>query len=193
MIGIIGFGRFGKLMATHLSKDYGLIICDPYIDVKKIEPYGKAVSLEEVCAADSIILSIPISSLQELLRKIALYIKPGALIIDVCSVKEKPMEWMLEILPKETQILGTHPMFGPDSAKDSLDGKKIILCNERTPHDRYIKVKDYLSSKGIIIIEATPEKHDKEMATSLALTHFIGRGLSEYGAKPLEIDTEGYK
>jgi prephenate dehydrogenase len=31
------------------------------------------------------------------------------------------------------------------------------------------------------------------MASSLLLTHFIGRGLLEYGARPTGIDTEGYK
>ena len=42
------------------------------------------------------------------------------------------------------------------------------------------------------MIEATPEDHDRQIAVSLALTHFIGRALSEFGAEPLEIDTEGY-
>ena len=45
---------------------------------------------------------------------------------------------------------------------------------------------------GLVVIESTPEDHDKQIAVSLALTHFIGRALSEFGAGPLEIDTEGY-
>ena len=43
------------------------------------------------------------------------------------------------------------------------------------------------------MIETTPEEHDRQMAATLALTHFIGRSLAEYGAEPLDIDTEGYK
>jgi prephenate dehydrogenase len=44
-----------------------------------------------------------------------------------------------------------------------------------------------------VVIEATPQQHDEQIATSLSLTHFIGRTLSEYGAKQLDLDTEGYK
>ena len=42
-------------------------------------------------------------------------------------------------------------------------------------------------------IEATAQEHDEQIATSLALTHLIGRSLSESGAAELAIDTEGYK
>jgi prephenate dehydrogenase len=57
---------------------------------------------------------------------------------------------------------------------------------------RYEKVKGYLISKGLVVIETTPEEHDRNIAVSLSLTHFIGRALSEFGAEKLEIDTEGY-
>jgi prephenate dehydrogenase len=50
-----------------------------------------------------------------------------------------------------------------------------------------------LASKGLSVIEATAREHDEQIASSLSLTHFIGRTLSEYGAKQLDIDTEGYK
>ena len=39
----------------------------------------------------------------------------------------------------------------------------------------------------------TAREHDEQIATSLALTHLIGRTLSESGATQLDIDTEGYK
>jgi len=43
------------------------------------------------------------------------------------------------------------------------------------------------------VIEASPSEHDRQIAVSLALTHFIGRSLAGMGAKPQDIDTEGYK
>ena len=45
----------------------------------------------------------------------------------------------------------------------------------------------------MVLIESTPEDHDEQIAISLALTHFIGRSLSEFGASELNIDSEGYK
>jgi prephenate dehydrogenase len=100
---------------------------------------------------------------------------------------------MTEDLPDSVSILGTHPMFGPDSAADSLKDRKICLCRVRMPDKQYRKIKKYLLSKGLIVIEATAREHDEQIATSLSLTHFIGRILSESGAVPLDIDTEGYK
>jgi len=46
---------------------------------------------------------------------------------------------------------------------------------------------------GLVLVEGSPEEHDHQIAVSLALTHFIGRGLEEFGAGPLDIDTEGYQ
>jgi prephenate dehydrogenase len=100
---------------------------------------------------------------------------------------------MTELLPDSVSIVATHPMFGPDSAADSLKGRKIALCKERIDAHCYEKIKSYLSSKGLIVIETTAAEHDQQIAVSLALTHFIGRSLSEFGANDLSMDTEGYK
>jgi prephenate dehydrogenase len=113
--------------------------------------------------------------------------------VDVCSVKEYPIQWMRETLPDTVSILATHPMFGPDSAAESLDGRKICLCKVKIAEEQYRKIRRYLSSKGLIVIEATAREHDEQIASSLALTHLIGRTLAESGATQLAIDTEGYK
>ena len=57
----------------------------------------------------------------------------------------------------------------------------------------YGKIKSILKENGLVVIETTPEEHDKEIAKSLLLTHLIGRALMDFGAKNMQIDTEGYK
>ena len=74
-----------------------------------------------------------------------------------------------------------------------MAGYKIVLCPERIRPDRYEKIKQVLSDTGLKLIETTADEHDRKIAVSLALTHFIGRTLAEFGAEPLDIDTEGYK
>lgn len=194
MIGIIGFGRFGKLAARYLAKDFDVFVNTRADKASEINlTGGQAASLEEVCRQDIIIPCVPISIFKDFLIDIAPLIKPDALIIDVCSVKEYPVKWMKEILPATVSILATHPMFGPDSASDSLQGCKICLCKVKIEERQYRKIRKYLSSKGLVVIEATAREHDEQIATSLALTHLIGRTLSESGAAQLDIDTEGYK
>ena len=194
MIGIVGFGRFGKLMAEYLSLDFDVYVYDVVDKSDDIKASGSfAATLKEVCRQDIIILPVPISEIRPILKTIHPLLKENAVIVDVCSVKDYPVQWMQELLPDNVSILATHPMFGPDSAADSLEGRKIALCKVRIDDQRYENIKSYLSSKGLIIIETTPREHDKQIAVSLALTHFIGRSLSEFGAQDLSIDTEGYK
>jgi prephenate dehydrogenase len=193
-IGIIGFGRFGKLLTKYLSEDFKVYIfnrSDKNEEIKKTN--GIPASLEEVCKKDVVIPCVPISQFEETLNEIKGLLKENSLIIDVCSVKEYPVEVMKKIFPEKTQILATHPMFGPDSAAESLKDRKVVLCKVRIDDDKHEEIKEYLDKKDLIVIETTPEEHDKEIAKSLLLTHFIGRGLIDFGAADLDIDTEGHR
>ena len=195
MIGLIGYGRFGRLTVQNLSIRFDISVYTRSTDKKEdIEQAGgKLVSLEAACAQKVVIICVPISAMQETLKQIAPLLKPDAIVVDVCSVKVYPLQWMKELLPPSVDILATHPMFGPDSAARSVYGYKIVLCPERIRSGRYEKIKRVLLDTGLKLIETSAEEHDKDIAVSLALTHFIGRSLAEFGAEPLDIDTEGYK
>lgn len=194
MIGIIGFGRFGKLTTRYLAAEFEVAVYHRRDKSKEIRDLGaQAASLETVCRQKIVIPCVPISGFKQILADIAPLLRPDALVVDVCSVKEFPVRLMTDILPATVSILATHPMFGPDSASDSLQGRKICLCQVRIAQDKYQVIKAWLSAKGLVVIEATPQQHDEQIATSLSLTHFIGRTLSELGAKQLDIDTEGYQ
>ena len=195
MIGVIGFGRFGKLATTHLARDCQVQVYDSGGKDAFIQAAGAApVSLEAACGREIVLLCMPISAMEEILEKIApLLTHPQALVVDVCSVKTLPVKWMRSRLPSHVSLLATHPMFGPDSARETLQGHKIVLCPERIAPDRFQKIAARLKSMGLVVIESTPENHDRQIAVSLALTHFIGRSLSNFGADELLIDTEGYK
>lgn len=195
MIGLIGYGRFGRLTVQNLTPDCPVVVFtrnqDKGEDIAQVG--GRLVSLEEACAQEIVILCVPISAMQTTLKQIAPLVKTDALIADVCSVKVYPVEWMKELLPESTQILATHPMFGPDSAAISLAGHKMVMCPVRIQPQRYNEIKQWLQKKHLVLIETTPADHDRKIAVSLALTHFIGRSLAEFGALPMNIDTEGYK
>jgi len=191
-IGIIGLGRFGRLLVKYLSDDFELLVFDRSGKAEKEKGITPA-SLEEVCKADIVIPCVPISSFEDVLNAVKSLLKEGSLLVDVCSVKEKPAELMQRLAPAGVQILATHPMFGPDSAPETLKGSKIVLCRLRVNDALYEGIKKYLTSKGLTIIEAPPNEHDLQIARSQILTHFIGRALSEFKVGEMEIDTEGYK
>lgn len=193
-IGIIGFGRFGKLLTQYLSKKFNVFVFDTKNKQREIKKIGAIpASLAQACKKDVIILCVPISRFEKVLIKIKKLIKDNQLVVDVCSVKEYPVKLMKKILPKKVQILATHPIFGPDSAAKSLKGNKIVLCKARIQDGKYKKIKAYLKKMGLTVIETTPAKHDRDIARSLLLTHFIGRGLIDFGSRSMYMDTEGYK
>jgi prephenate dehydrogenase len=194
MVGIIGFGRFGELAARYLARDVQVVVFDRGGKGSQIEAVGAhPADLETTCAQEMVLLCVPISTMQTQLKIIAPLLKAGTVVIDVCSVKVYPVQWMTELLPAAVEILPTHPMFGPDSAAKTLAGAKIVLCRNRISNANYDKVANWLRARDLVVIEATPEAHDRQIAVTLALTHFLGRSLSAFGADKLPIDTEGYK
>ncbi len=193
-IGIIGFGRFGELTARYLSTDFSVIVSTRSNKDDKILACGaRPASFEAACRQQIVILCMPISAMQATLRQVAPQLRADALVVDVCSVKVYPVQWMRDLLPDSVSILPTHPMFGPDSAADSLQDCKIVLCPERIATDQYERISSWLKSQGLVVIKTTAQEHDEKIAVSLSLTHFIGRSLSAFGARDLDIDTEGYK
>ncbi|MFO7708150.1 MAG: prephenate dehydrogenase/arogenate dehydrogenase family protein [Desulfobacterales bacterium] len=193
-VGIVGFGRFGRLTAKYLAADFRIKVCSGSAAAEAVSAAGAELAgIEEAARCDIVLPAVPISRLQEVLAALGPRLRAGSLVVDVCSVKEQPVGWMQAMLPAGVDILGTHPMFGPDSAADSLAGRKIVLCPVRIAEGRLAAVRAYLEAKGLAVILATPEEHDRQIAVSLALTHFIGRALARTGARPMGIDTEGYR
>ncbi|MGD8835000.1 MAG: prephenate dehydrogenase/arogenate dehydrogenase family protein [Desulfobacteraceae bacterium] len=195
MIGLIGYGRFGRLTVQNLSPKFKVWVHTRSAHKKQdiTAAGGTLTTLEKVCAQKVVILCVPISAMQSTLKQIAPLLRPNAIVVDVCSVKVRPVQWMKELLPPSVEILATHPMFGPDSAGRSVTGFKVVLCPERIRPEHYEKIKLALRNLNLNLIETTADEHDQKIAVSLALTHFIGRSLAEFGAEPLDIDTEGYK
>ena len=192
--GLIGFGRLGRLLVRHFSRDAKIFVYDVKLDARRVRALGAVpATLAQACAQDVVVLCVPMAAFEDVSRRLAPLLRPGALVVDTCSVKEHPVRVMKQRLPKSVSILGTHPNFGPDSAADSLQGRKIVLCRVRMKDALYRKAKRVLRSKGLDVVELSPREHDRRMASSLVLTHFIGRGLIAYGAKTTGVDTEGYK
>jgi len=200
-IGLIGFGRFGRLIAKFLCNDFSIKVYDKRINeadfdkwrlshISKIKTNNVSLStIEDISKLPILLLSVPISSIQSVVKKVNRYIFPNTLVVDFCSVKKYPLSIMEKELPKSVFILGTHPLFGPDSVDNSLKDKKIIVCPKRLPKELLDKTVSYLKGLGLKIIISTDDQHDKRTAYTLCMTQFIGRGLAKFHMKEAEFDT----
>ena len=187
-VSIIGFGRFGTMLHQLLIKGFE-------VDVFDIEPVGQSdinfVSLDDVLKNDTIFIAVPIRDFEGLMSSLSSKISGKKTIIDVCSVKVHPKQAMLDHLPNETDIIATHPLFGPDSFQER--GSIMMMEKVRDTHDRYEFWKSYFASQNITIEEITSEEHDIMAARSQGLTHLVGRVINDFGTQQTNIDTVGYK
>jgi prephenate dehydrogenase len=194
-IGIIGYGRFGKLLASILKSDFEITVFEKStITLSSEEKQIRvAKSISEVKSLDVIFIAVPINKFEQVLKIYKKYLLPNQLIIDVLSVKMFAQKSIQTILPKIPAIL-THPMFGPDGVKQNgLPGLNMMIYNQSASKAQYDFWYKYFQSKKLNLIEMTPREHDKLAADSQGIAHFIGRLLQLVRFQPTEIDTVGAK
>lgn len=193
-VAIIGFGEFARLLVEHLQPHTEVVVASRH---KITQRYGlkfREVDFKTALASEIIIPAIPAQSLDEFLKQNKADINPEALVIDVCSVKVKPVEAMLKQLPKSCQVLATHPLFGPNTAKGDIAGQRIMMHPVRLPKEKYARIKQFIQGElGLKIIEATPEEHDKIMAYAQGLSHYIGRVMQQMRIPESELATKAYE
>ncbi|MFO8065575.1 MAG: prephenate dehydrogenase/arogenate dehydrogenase family protein, partial [Spirochaetia bacterium] len=139
-------------------------------------------------------------------RELAPHMRPGTVVVDTCSVKLYPVDVMRRHLPEEVGILATHPMFGPDSAKNGIEGLPLIYWPERSvARDEHGAQgggeepggvdwwPEWFASVGLRTIRMSPDEHDHEAAYTQGITHFIGRVLDDLSVRPSPIGTVGYQ
>ena len=194
-IGIIGFGRFGQFLAKEFvnygwnvyatsRSDYTHIANELNVTFLKDSFYKKNY--------DIVILSVSINSLEETVKKIDKTFWRNKLVVDVLSVKEYPSKILKKYIPNDADLLLTHPMFGPDSAKHSWENKTFVYYPVRIKNqERFNKFFIFWFKKCNPLI-LSPNIHDKYSANSQFITHLTGRILENINLTKTPIDTDGF-
>lgn len=184
-VGLLGFGRFGKMVHEYLRRNKDVLVYDS--DPQQTRSLADAAPFEKVVSAKLIILCVPISAVEKTCKDMAPYLKNAQIVVDTCSVKERPLRWMREHLPQFVEIVGAHPLFGPDSGKEGIAGLKIVLCPARVSEASYGLIREYLQSLQLVLIETSPEEHDRQIARSQAVFHLIAQAIKrlEWGGQAI--------
>lgn len=188
-LGIIGFGSFGRFAAGHLNPHFEVLVSDrefPSIDPGS-EPRLEGVvpvSVEMAAACELVVLAVPVQTMETLLTSLVSAWTPGALVVEVASVKERPAEILERTLPRGVRYLGLHPMFGPQSGKDGIAGLKVVRSHSRdtalsASDDQHRCVTRFLEQLGLTVLAMNAADHDREMAYIQGLTHWIAKALRE--------------
>ncbi len=185
-VGIIGFGSFGKFLAEKLSSHAKVL-------VYSYSGAGSSwqESIEQVAGCDYVIPAIPLDAYPRVLKQIKPLLGKNSVVVDVCSVKNKPIMYLHQHLPG-TKFVAAHPMFGPESAGVSFDGHTLVMCPEGGMHEGYQAVKQFAQSLGLSVIEMSADEHDEEIAVVQGLTFFIARALNSVGVEGQKLHTPSF-
>lgn len=194
-VSIIGFGRFGRLLAGLLQRYHGAemrLLATSRSDYAGVaRGLGLAwAPLDEAARADVVMLCVPMRELGGVIEQLRRLVRPGAVVMDTCSVKVYPAQLMAAKLPPAVEILATHPMFGPDGVRQfGIAGQRLVICPIRIGPARLAMVESWFQAMGVAILRMTPAEHDRQAAISQGLVHFIGRAIERAGLSEPAVTT----
>ncbi|MCG6553192.1 MAG: prephenate dehydrogenase/arogenate dehydrogenase family protein [Candidatus Magnetominusculus sp. LBB02] len=167
---VCGFGR----NETNLKNARARGIIDDY-----------ALNLKDLAGgADLVVLAAPVRAFKALADGIAPYLKKGAIVTDVGSVKGALVYEMDSAMPQGVAFVGAHPIAGNDkSGIDAADpdifiGAKCVITptavTDKAACQTIISMWERLGSKIEIL---SPERHDEILSSISHLPHIAAYAL----------------
>jgi cyclohexadieny/prephenate dehydrogenase len=139
-----------------------------------------ARAAEAVMDADLVVLAVPVGAMGPIAAEIAPYLKRGATVTDVGSVKQAVVESVAPHLPDHVSFIPGHPMAGtehsgPYSGFATLFENRWTLLTplpEADP-DAVARLTDLWHGMGAKVSEMDPVHHDKVVAVVSHAPHLI--------------------
>lgn len=179
-VALIGYGRFGRALGSLLEEaGLGYRALDP---LAEIPAPRRAASYPELLAqAELVVVATPIPRMRAVLEALRPLLRPSQLVLDVGSVKVKPVRAMAEVLGTDFPWVGTHPLFGPLSLAKAERPRRVVVCPNPLHPEAAQRVRHFYERLDCEVIEQTPEGHDRVMANTHALTFFVAKGMLDAG------------
>ena len=186
---LIGFGLIGgsiaraaraqglvsEIVTTARSEKTRARVAELGIVDRVVETNAEAVE-----DADLVILCIPVGACGPVAEEIAPYLKQGAIISDVGSVKGAVVRDMAPHLPTGVHFVPAHPVAGtehsgPDSGFAELFINRwcILTPPEGTDAGAVERLRTFWAAIGAKVEIMTPEHHDMVLAITSHLPHLI--------------------
>lgn len=188
-VAIIGVGLIGgslglAIRKNHLAKEV-VGVCRTPGSIRLAKRVGAihrgtVRAVDAVKGADFVILATPISRIHPIARQIAHHLKPGCLVTEVASIKEKVIRDLEEILPKSVSFVGSHPLAGGEKsgvahAAATLFEKapSFVVPTRRSAPSAVRKVSLFWRALGADVILLSAKRHDEVVARMSHLPHVV--------------------
>ena len=124
-------------------------------------------NMNDIKDSDIVVISVPISSVSNVLKEADRLCRDDALIFDISSIKS-PFSDQLKEMAKRRKVCSVHPMFGPSAL--SMTDKNVLICDcgcEAAVEE----AKRLFKSDVPNMVVTSVEDHDRFMSYSLGLAH----------------------
>ncbi len=137
-------------------------------------------AIDTVKGAEIVVLATPVGVMGSVAKEIAPHLAPGAIVIDVGSVKQRVIDDVAPVLPDHAHFVPCHPMAGtehsgPESGFASLYDNRwcLIVPPEGTDPDAVERIEAFWQSLGAMTERMEPEHHDMVCAVVSHIPHLI--------------------
>lgn len=192
-VGIVGYGHFGKLVHALVER----FVPEAQVKVfsQRAAPDGALFfPLADVAACDAVVVCVPIHAFEATVEKLIPLLGWATVLVDVSTVKLHAVEVLQRLMP-ERRWIAAHPMFGPESYEKQgreVRGLRIVSCAHTLSQVEYRDIKRALENVGFLIVEKSADEHDRQLAETLFLTHYVGQIINKAGFKRTDIDTVSF-
>jgi cyclohexadieny/prephenate dehydrogenase len=187
-LALLGIGLIGSSI-SHAARRAGLVErVTVYAKSEKSRAAAKRLGLGEVCetaidavhGADLVIFCTPVGAFGGLAAEIGLFLKPGATLTDVGSVKGAVVADVEPFIPEGVHFIPGHPIAGtehsgPESGFAELfQGRWTILTPLPDSDETAVNaLKAFWQALGAEVEIMTPEHHDLVLAVTSHVPHLI--------------------
>ena len=175
-LAIVGLGLIGGSLALAWKERRGDLTLVGYdapdvlraaADRGMIDEAAPSLS-EAVANVDAVVLSVPLSAMEQVLRDLAGALRPDALVTDVGSVKGPIMAAASRALSDANPFIGGHPMAGAEAGGLSnadaflFENATYVLCRDGSSHERaYQSLVEIVEATGAHVLALDAARHDR--------------------------------
>ncbi len=186
-VGIIGYGKMGKLLAQQFSEHHEIGIYSKGDFQAEFEVFDYVGSLCR--SSDCLVITVPSEEIESILDKLAeIEISEDKMIFDISTFKKDIMDGY-KILPEHLKVASAHPMFG--EGVDTLKDENVIVVPVEGREKDAEHVKRFFEGFGAEVSQMCVDKHDELMKVLIGIPYFFGISYLSLISKFEEIERYG--
>jgi len=174
-VAVIGAGGMGAWFARFFKSRGDLVTVSDRDSSKarclasKLRAGYASSNAEAARRSDIIILATPASVISKVTSELVPVIGRNALVCDICATKSTVIPALRSVQRRGVKVASIHPMFGP--LAHGIRGRRIIAIRTGKDTRGYKMMKHILEGAHVFLTHQ--DIHDRHMALTLALPHFL--------------------